>query len=330
MTPIFSVVVPIYGVEKFLRKCVDSILCQTFRNFEVILVDDGSRDKCPAICDEYERIDARIHVIHKKNGGLVSARQVGVEQAKGDYVVCVDGDDWLERSYLEAFARIIEAHHPDVIVCGYRHVGKDGVNENKTGWKEGYYDRKSMEREIFPSLIQAENATYFPKTLWSKAFKRVIYQQQQIINTIVNMGEDSACTIPTIYHSQSLYISNACGYNYRINLNSMCNNKKPLLVDGPRLIHEHICRQVDISKFDFAEQLYRKTTHELFSVIVSLFYKKQGFWKTRKEICTLLRDDIYAQSVHNCHFSGSIAAKMMELSLKYKLIFPIYLYSKLR
>lgn len=116
--PLFSIIVPIYGVEKYLRNCLNSILNQTFHDYEVILVDDGSKDDSPKICDEFVSIDFRFKVIHKTNGGLVSARQAGVHLAKGKFIVCVDGDDWIGLNYLKSFAEIIIKHKPDVIVCG--------------------------------------------------------------------------------------------------------------------------------------------------------------------------------------------------------------------
>ena len=99
---LFSVIVSIYNIEKYLARCVDSILSQSFGDFELILVDDGSPDNCPDICDEYAKKDARIKVIHKKNGGLVSARQAGIKEAVGDYVFHVDGDDAVLPDALES------------------------------------------------------------------------------------------------------------------------------------------------------------------------------------------------------------------------------------
>lgn len=327
--PLFSIIIPIYGVENYLRKCLDSILNQTFRDFEAILVDDGSMDSCPKICDEYAAVDDRLIVIHKSNGGLVSARQAGAKAAKGDYLVCVDGDDWIGRTYLEEFANVIFSNQPDVIVCGSKYCKGENHKIHCTGWKEGFYDRAMMIKHIFPSLIQASNASYFPKSLWAKCFKSKIYKQQQMmINTALNMGEDSACTIPIIYHSNTLYILDSCEYYYRINPSSMCNVKKPLETDSPRLIHEHICHHIDIDEFDFKEQLWRKTTHELFSVIVSLFFKRQSYFSIRKEIIQLIKDNVYHECIEKCHFKGSLAALFMAYSLKCRITFPIFIYSK--
>ena len=93
--------IKIYKVEKYLNKCIDSILKQTFQDFELILVDDGSPDKCPKICDEYAKKDKRVRVIHKENAGLVAARNTGIKEAKGDYICYVDGDDWISENLLQ-------------------------------------------------------------------------------------------------------------------------------------------------------------------------------------------------------------------------------------
>ena len=96
-----SVIVPIYRIEKYLPECIDSLLDQSFLNFELILVDDGSPDNCPKICDDYSKKDTRIKVIHKENGGLLSARKAGLKAAKGNYIAYVDGDDWVDKFYLD-------------------------------------------------------------------------------------------------------------------------------------------------------------------------------------------------------------------------------------
>ena len=95
MEPLISVIVPVYKVELYLRQCVDSLLAQTYSNLEIILVDDGSPDGCPAICDEYARKDSRVRVIHKPNGGLSDARNVGLDAARGEYIGFIDSDDWV-------------------------------------------------------------------------------------------------------------------------------------------------------------------------------------------------------------------------------------------
>jgi glycosyltransferase involved in cell wall biosynthesis len=330
-SPLFSIIIPIYGVEKYLPKCLDSIINQSFKDFEAILVNDGVKDNCPEICRKYASNDPRLKVIIKENEGLVSARQAGVQVAHGEYAVCIDGDDWIGNDYLTEFAQIIEQHNPDVVICGRTNAKPNGNTKQATGYRTGFYSKKDIERYIFPSLIETKDAKYFPKTLWAKVFKLTAYQQQQqqLINKILNLGEDSACVIPIIYNAHTLYISDSCEYFYRINQTSMTKNRKPFATDGPRIIHEHICSQIDLNQFGFREQLYRKTTHEVFSVVKSLFNKRQSYWKTRKEILEVLKEPTYDECIKKCHFKGSIAALIMQYTLRYHLTLPIYLFNKL-
>lgn len=115
-----SVIIPVYKVEKYLRQCVDSVLNQTYRNVEVLLIDDGSPDKCPQICDEYSRKDLRVKVIHKENGGLSSARNAGIQVATGEYAIFIDSDDyWKEETGLQKLVERIEKTKADVLSFGY-------------------------------------------------------------------------------------------------------------------------------------------------------------------------------------------------------------------
>lgn len=115
--PVISIIVPVYNVEKYINRCVDSILAQTFKDFELILVDDGSLDNCGAICDEYAEQDGRIYVIHKNNGGVSSARNVGIKSARGNYIMFCDSDDYVDTDWLESMFRTIEKFPEALVVC---------------------------------------------------------------------------------------------------------------------------------------------------------------------------------------------------------------------
>ena len=106
--PLISVIIPVYKVEKYLNKCVDSVLNQTYKNLEIILVDDGSPDKCPEICDEYAKKDDRIKIIHKQNGGLSDARNVGIEKSTGEYITFIDSDDYVDSNYIEQLYKLFD------------------------------------------------------------------------------------------------------------------------------------------------------------------------------------------------------------------------------
>lgn len=114
-----SVIIPVYGVEKYLSRCVDSVLAQTYSALQIILVDDGSPDRCSTICDEYAQKDARVQVVHKQNGGISSARNTGLSIASGEYVCFFDSDDYVEPDMIEKLVFAIEENNEDVCVCGY-------------------------------------------------------------------------------------------------------------------------------------------------------------------------------------------------------------------
>ena len=117
-TPLISVIVPVYNVEKYLPKCIDSILAQTYTNLEILLVDDGAKDSSGAICDEYAQRDSRIRVIHKENGGLSDARNRGIEEARGEYFGFIDSDDYIDADMYEVLYATLEKHNADMSMCG--------------------------------------------------------------------------------------------------------------------------------------------------------------------------------------------------------------------
>ena len=147
-SPQISIIIPIYNVERYLRQCIDSILAQTFTNFELLLIDDGSPDGCPAICDEYAEKDARIRVFHKPNGGVTSARNKGLDNAKGNWIIYIDGDDWIEPTYVEELYNAAINNEADIAICGFRFVYEDGssVIEHPTIWDDN--KQASLNRYI--------------------------------------------------------------------------------------------------------------------------------------------------------------------------------------
>ena len=149
MELLFSVIVPIYKVEKYLPDCVNSILNQTYKDFELLLVDDGSPDNCPQMCDDFALKDSRIRVIHKKNGGLVSARNIGIKNAKGKYICYVDGDDTVDEKLLESiYKEILIKNNPDIIIFGIVKNFADHDEEIFCDLPDGLYDKKAMEEKV--------------------------------------------------------------------------------------------------------------------------------------------------------------------------------------
>lgn len=126
MNPLISVIVPVYKVEKYLHRCIDSILAQTYENIEVLLIDDGSPDQSGAICDDYQAKDSRVRVFHKENGGVSSARNLGLRESKGDYIGFVDADDYISPEMYQSLLNLIEQNKADIAICGYqKEIDKD-------------------------------------------------------------------------------------------------------------------------------------------------------------------------------------------------------------
>ena len=126
--PKISVIIPVYNAESTLRRCVDSVLAQTFTDFECLLIDDGSKDRSGAICDEYAARDSRIRAFHKENGGVSSARNLGLDNATGEWIAFVDSDDWAGEKYLESFSEYLDA---DLIISGIQSVNKNEIVANR-------------------------------------------------------------------------------------------------------------------------------------------------------------------------------------------------------
>lgn len=328
--PLFSIVIPVYNVEKYLSQCIESVLEQTYTDFELILVDDGSPDNCGRICNAYAETDSRIRVIHKENGGLVSARQAGAEAANGDYVCCVDGDDWIAPDYIEKIAEEAMRSNSDIICVGMVVAYPDKKIEKQIPYKQIFYKREDIEEKIFPHLIQNKRAGYFSPTLWAKAIKREVYlPMQSAVDPQIKIGEDGACTIPCVYRAQTLSILSDCLYYYRQNEISMTKEKKAFSWTGPNLITEHLRRQIDCSQYDFQQQMYRKTAHELFSVVVSQFNRKESYQTIKQDILQNLDTPIYQEAIKKTAFSD-IRGKAMMFALKYRILWLMWLWNRVK
>lgn len=171
MEELISVVVPIYNVEKYLKKCIDSILAQTYRHLEIILVDDGSPDNCGAICDNYAQEDGRVLVIHKKNGGLSSARNAGLEIAKGELIVFIDSDDWIDANYIEKLYNDISESGADVAVPAFCISFENGDCAVDSRLKEitTYSKKEALEVFLFNGyLTPCVASKMWKKSLWQK------------------------------------------------------------------------------------------------------------------------------------------------------------------
>lgn len=221
---VVSVIVPIFNVAEYLPQCIESICGQTYHKLEIILVDDGSTDGSGRICDEYAEKDRRVMVIHKKNGGLVSARKEGLMAAGGEYISYVDGDDWIDRGMYQKLLEI-DGEADLIAFAAYEEYG----GEERRGWKkntvrEGLYADEKDKFWLYGHMIVNDN--FFENGilayLWAKLIKRELLMECQMkVSDIITYAEDAACVYPCLLKADSIYVSNAPFYHYRVRPASM-------------------------------------------------------------------------------------------------------------
>lgn len=206
--PLISVIVPVYNVESYLHRCIDSVLSQTFMNFELILVDDGSPDKCPIICDEYVLQDNRVHVIHQENGGLSAARNSGIdwafENSNSQWISFIDSDDWVHPQYLELLYKYANEENADASVCAYSN--------------ESEYKPSSMIKAVncqnygFEEYFCLKQAGLNRIVAWGKLYKKDLFINKRY--PVGKINEDLFTTPKVLYDCARIAVIDTCLYYY--------------------------------------------------------------------------------------------------------------------
>lgn len=203
-----SVIIPIYNSEKYLNRCLESVINQSYTDLEIILVNDGSIDSSAKICDDYSGIDSRIKVVHKKNSGAASSRNAGIDLASGDYITFVDSDDYIELDMYEKMMGINRHHNCDVVMCDcYKEDGKS-KSIFTHDIRKGYYDKKKLYKEYFPTLL-VTNTVDYPATIsnWTCLFKKEI-----ILNNEIRYKEGMRFSEDWLFGSQIMYFAESFYY----------------------------------------------------------------------------------------------------------------------
>lgn len=231
MEYLVSIIIPIYNVEKYLEKCIKSMINQTYRNLEIILINDGSTDESAKICEKYKEQDSRIVFINKKNGGAASAKNEGLKIAKGDYITFIDSDDFIEPDMIEYMVNTIKKYNSDIIQCSFTNLYKntekfkqDKIIEQKIGSKDFF--------KLF--LIKWDSSLF-----WNKLFKREVIE-----NIFFKEGrciDDEFFTYKCVINSKSIVTSNKIVYNYRMRKSGVMkseSSQKQILKDRIDYLYE--------------------------------------------------------------------------------------------
>ena len=285
-----SIVVPVYNVEKYLEECISSIVNQTYKDIEIILVDDGSTDQSPIICDKWTEKDTRIIVYHKINGGLMSAWKYGVERANGEYIGFVDSDDWVDTDMYATMVSCAEREKCDLVCASLQCNYQNGSTINTPIYlKDGLYLKEEIRENIFPRLLiskKLHNRIIAPNKV-TKLFKRdMLMRIMDDCHDNVSIGEDLLTTFNYLQICDSIYlINNYYPYHYRINESSMIqkvDERKYEKIKELRL--SLLASNAKYKNYDFTNQinadfidLYLKTTENYILKSNSKTIKKDVF-----------------------------------------------------
>lgn len=218
MKPLISVIVPVYDVEKYLDICIESIVNQTYENLEIILVDDGSPDNCPKMCDEWSLKDSRIHVIHKENGGLSSARNAALDICRGEYISFVDSDDYIHVDMYQIMMDDMIKTNADVVKCS-RYICKNSDIFRRPSVSEA---KSYNQKEILDCYFYHKDD--FCGGVWDKLYKAEIFKQIRFPDGI---NSEDYYVYASIYNNiDKLYYNNIPLYYYRVRDNSICTKKE--------------------------------------------------------------------------------------------------------
>lgn len=252
-----SVIVPVYNSEKYLKRCIDSILNQTYKAIELILVDDGSPDNCGKICDEYAKKDKRVRVIHKTNAGVSAARNSGLEIASGNYATFVDSDDYIEPEMYSNMMEKVHQYNCDVVMCDCIKDFTDHSEIYTHDIRAGFYDKEQLVNEYYPHLLMMENIEY-PATIsnWLILFNRnKLGNLRYVVG--VRYSEDLLFGAQLVYNTDSFYyMKEQAYYHYYMNPTSATHKFTVDKWNDYKTLHFEINKYFsECESFDFSHQI---------------------------------------------------------------------------
>ena len=327
---LFSVIVPIYNIENYLKPCIDSVLAQSFADYELILVDDGSLDRCGGICDEYAKVDPKIKVIHKENGGLVSARQAGIRMAKGDYVVHLDGDDALCPDALESAEKIITETHAEIIGFSYRRNTNGKISEViEEKLEEGLYNKDQIREHIYPKLLGDRNMQHMFYFVWGKAIKRELATKHQLrVNPQISLGEDLCCIVPCYLEAQSVYFSKKDIYRYTIRNTSLTKDFKPGQISRIEDVVLELRKIKENVPLDWEAQISRYSCYMCFAILASA--AEGGHFKSAGKLKALILNSVHKELIQKAQFDKiTIKSRITIFMMKRQWIFLAFYFLRM-
>lgn len=256
---VISIIIPVYQVKLYLRECLESVRSQTYKNLEIILVDDGSDDGSEIICDEYAGKDSRFHVIHQSNRGTAYARKVGVRHSTGEYIGFIDGDDWVSIDIYKKMWIPIYTNNADMVIC-LKNICQDNngytCSEDPVAL-EGMYTKKEGINEICKYLFwgQDNHKEGVAINLVDKLFKRdLIMKYIEQVDDRLRYFEDAACVIPCLMEAENIYMINEPLYYYRQRMGSACHSIDTMYLEQINIFYTSILNRMQDDMDDLKQR----------------------------------------------------------------------------
>lgn len=329
VSPLVSIVVPIFKVEQYLDQCIHSIVNQKYKNIEIILVDDGSPDRCPAMCDEWKKRDSRISVIHKGNGGLSDARNVGIRHASGKYVYCVDSDDVIDSSLVQRAVDAACSWNADVVMFRFSYMKEDGtiISSGNDGNSFAYQESCFSSEQILEWMWKEK----IPNYAWSFLVLKSIYTEFSIVYPKDRLMEDLATTYKIVSASRKIALINDVLYFYRMRSGSILDKKSPRLVMDYVTSIEEISRYADNNYSSLSVSQNNWAIKNLYTSLIWLYDVKNQFTDGGYEFAKKKILQIIDERIEKISFNDISLTNKVEFVLsKFRLLAIMSLISRYR
>lgn len=305
---LISVIVPVYNVEQYLKKCIDSIIAQTYENIEIILIDDGSTDNSGTICDDYKIKNPKIRVFHKINGGLSSARNLGIEKSKGKYLTFVDSDDTIEKDYIEYLYNLIKKYNTEMSICSYNVIKNKKIDFGKNLEEE----LLSTEKCLYRLLCEKG----FTISACAKMYNKTLFDNIRF--PLNKLCEDNGTTYKLIMKCPTIAYGNIAKYNYLIRKDSITtssfNIKKMDLIE----LVDMMCDDIYNKYPSLEDVILKKRNNARFSILRQLLEEDNTrYLNIQNEIINYLKNN-YHQIIKNkeSDFKDKIGIVLLKIDKK--------------
>ena len=333
MEKILTFSIAAYNVEKYLNKCIESIVNQTYENIEIILIDDGSNDNSGIICDEYAKKDNRIIVVHKENGGVSSARNKGLKIAKGEWISFVDADDWIEQTFCQTLLNKVTQEQADIALCGYNRITDNRIEKINANNQEVFLNSNEY-------LVKSLN----PQTGFGFCHMKLI--KKEVLKSIsfnerIEVGEDALFNIQlSTYIKKAVFLKQPL-YNYRINNQSVVKrydeNYANKYLKSMKIIEEYIWQEYNEENeenIEIKQNYYNFVAYHIMLIIVNYCYhpdNKMCNAQRKNMLKEVINNDLFIIGLKKSNYNNiSLTRKITLYTLKHKLYWLTAIICKIR